>query len=129
MSSADEDLHQRLRAAADRLIAGAPRRSSGKLTIVDLAAEAGIKRWILTHRHPELMRQYQDEFQALLHTPPALQRARDENTRLAQELAEARRRNRDLDETVKTYATLINELTDQLAAARVNPSLSRSIRR
>ena len=37
-----------IRDAMDRLLAGTPIRSDGKLTIKSLAAEAGVKRWLLT---------------------------------------------------------------------------------
>ncbi len=40
--------------ASRRLLAGEPTRSDGKLTIKSLAAEAGIKRWMLTERHTDL---------------------------------------------------------------------------
>ena len=40
--------------ASRRLLAGVPTRSDGKLTIKSLAAEAGVKRWMLTERHTDL---------------------------------------------------------------------------
>jgi formylmethanofuran:tetrahydromethanopterin formyltransferase len=43
-----------IQAAAGRLLAGAPTRSTGALTVLQLAAEAGVKRWVLTHKHPDL---------------------------------------------------------------------------
>lgn len=55
-----DDERQRLRDAMDRLLAGAPIRSDGALTVVSLAAEAGLKRHLLTHRHTDL----KDEFYA-----------------------------------------------------------------
>ena len=36
--------HQALRSAMDRLLAGAPKESDGRLTIVNLAIEAGVSR-------------------------------------------------------------------------------------
>ena len=36
--------HQALRSAMDRLLAGAPKASDGRLTIVNLAIEAGVSR-------------------------------------------------------------------------------------
>jgi hypothetical protein len=41
-------------AAMDRLLAGTPLRSSGRLSVSQLAIEAGIKRWHLTHQHLDL---------------------------------------------------------------------------
>ena len=55
-----ESERQAIRDAMDRLLDGKPIRSDGKLTIKSLADEAGLKRWLLTHRHQDL----QDEFRA-----------------------------------------------------------------
>lgn len=107
-----------LRAAADRLIAGTPLRSPGKLTISDLAAEAGIKRWILTHRHPELMRSYQTEFKNLGRVPAPVQAALDKITKLELDLAKIRADKKHLKNLVDTYAALIQELIDELDQAR-----------
>jgi len=38
----------------NRLLDGIPLRSDGKLTIVSLAAEAAVKRHLLTHKHTDL---------------------------------------------------------------------------
>jgi hypothetical protein len=69
----DEGVRRSIRDAMDRLIAGKPLYSGGKLTVKDLAAEARIKRWVLTHRHTDL----QDEFRARIANgdsqPPATQ--------------------------------------------------------
>ncbi|MFE3206361.1 hypothetical protein [Embleya sp. NPDC059237] len=40
--------------AMDRLLNGAPRRSQGRLSISQLAVEADLKRWHLTHQHTDL---------------------------------------------------------------------------
>lgn len=42
------DERPQIEAAIDRLLAGMPLRSDGKLTIVSLAIEAGLKRHVLT---------------------------------------------------------------------------------
>ena len=48
------DERSEIEAAMDRLLNGTPLRSDGKLTIVSLAAEAGVKRHVLTHKHTDL---------------------------------------------------------------------------
>jgi hypothetical protein len=53
-----------IQAAADRLLAGTPLRSTGELTVVQLAAEAGVKRWLLTHTHRDLAEQFQARVRA-----------------------------------------------------------------
>ncbi len=82
-----------IRDAMARLLDGAPIRSDGKLTIKTLADEAGVKRWVLTHRHTDL----QEEFRArvdrhgkdpepVARLKEQLEHLRQENTRLRQEL-------------------------------------------
>jgi hypothetical protein len=58
MTTPAPDERDRIRAAADRIMAGAPERSNGALTIVALAIEAGVPRNALTQRHTDL----KDEF-------------------------------------------------------------------
>lgn len=58
----DDDLRRTIRNAMTRLVEGQPLRSDGKLTVKSLAEEAGIKRWLLTHKHTDL----QDEFRAMV---------------------------------------------------------------
>jgi hypothetical protein len=48
------DERDRIRAATDRILRGAPERSNGALTIVALALEAGVPRNALTQRHTDL---------------------------------------------------------------------------
>ncbi|MDL4816890.1 hypothetical protein [Actinomadura opuntiae] len=121
-----ESLQRELRAAADRLIAGTPLRSTGKVTISGLAAEAGVKRWVLTHKHPDLMRQYQAEFKVLGQVPAPVQAARDRISRLEADLAATRADKRRLTELVNTYAAIIDELSDDLAEAQRQRDQARS---
>jgi chromosome segregation ATPase len=114
----DEKLLKDLRAAADRLIAGTALQSSGKLTVSDLAAEAGVKRWVLTHKHPELMHAFQAEFKTLGQVPAPVQAALDQVTQLEKDLAKVRQDKRRLKELVDTYAAIITELTDELIQAQ-----------
>ena len=48
------DERDRIRAAMDRILAGAPERSNGALTVVALALEAGVPRNALTQRRTDL---------------------------------------------------------------------------
>ena len=50
------DERAQIQAAMGRPLDGTPLRSDGKLTIVSLAAEVGVKRHILTHKHTDLRR-------------------------------------------------------------------------
>ncbi|MGW7729863.1 hypothetical protein ACWGJ6_42185 [Streptomyces canus] len=52
------DERDRIRAAMDRIMAGAPEHSNGALTIVALAAEASVPRNALTQRHLDLKNEF-----------------------------------------------------------------------
>ena len=52
-----------IRDAMDRLLAGTPIRSDGKLTAKSLAVEADVKRWRLTHHHTDLQDEFRDKIQ------------------------------------------------------------------
>jgi hypothetical protein len=112
------ELGDKLRAAANRLLAGTPLHSDGKLTILSLAQEAGIKRWLLTHKYPlQLKDKYQAEFHAAGRKSQPVQAAEQETARLRTELSKARAEQRRLTELNKTYAAIINQLADDLTRA------------
>jgi ribonuclease BN (tRNA processing enzyme) len=80
--------------AADRLLAGTPLHCSGKRTILDLAEEAQIKRWLLTHRYPnKLMAKYQAEFEAARHRSEPVKRLRPRSTSSARSWPGSARRS------------------------------------
>ena len=58
MSTPAPDERDRIRAAMDRILAGAPGRSNGALTVVALAIEAGVPRNALTQRHTDLKNEF-----------------------------------------------------------------------
>ncbi len=88
-------------AAIDRLLAGTPLRSDGKLTIVDLATEADVKRWVLTHKHTDLKDLFNARLKAAHQQPPAIQQLHDRVTQLEAANTELKRelalRNQALD--------------------------------
>ena len=100
---ADDDVRRAIRDAMDRLIAGKPLHSDGKLTIKSLAEEAGVKRWLLTHRHTDL----QDEFRARIDNTdtelPILMALRDEK-------ADAKERIKKLTGEVTALTATIHQL-------------------
>jgi hypothetical protein len=61
-----------IEAAMNWLLDGIPLRSDGRLTIVSLAAEAGVKRHVLTHKHPDL----KDRFYARVKAQDSVPRPR-----------------------------------------------------
>ncbi|MGN2638821.1 hypothetical protein ACTD5D_22160 [Nocardia takedensis] len=110
------ELCDRLRAAADRLLAGTPLHSDGKLTILSLAQEAGIKRWLLTHKYPHHLKgKYQAEFKAADHKSRPLQAAEHDLEHLRTQLRTEREQRRHFEQLARTYAIIIGQLADELA--------------
>ena len=68
----DESDRRMIRDAMTRLLDGDPIRSDGKLTVKSLAAEAGLKRWYLTHRHTDLRDEFYDRVRDHHTTPAAM---------------------------------------------------------
>jgi hypothetical protein len=105
-------------AAADRLLAGTPRYSSGNLSVVQLAIEAQVKYWVVAQRHTDL----RDHFQALVQAAgPARGTARQANMerhRLREERNQLRQHCAGLEQLVRTYAVVINELAIENQALR-----------
>lgn len=95
----------------ERLIEGSPIRSDGKLTIKSLAEEAGVKRWLLTHRHTDLQAEFRDRVATVDGVPKPVQDLLDKQKvtevradKLAAELRQARKE-------LEVYARIVNVLT------------------
>lgn len=61
-------------AAMDRLLTGTPVRCTGRLSVSQLALEAGVKRWYLTHQHLDLKYLFQARVKAADNTPAAFEK-------------------------------------------------------
>jgi hypothetical protein len=114
-------------AAADRLLAGTPRRSTGNLSIVQLAVEAGVKYWIVAQRHTDLRDHFQNLAKTAGNTPAAFRKTLDAHNQLKAERDRLRQHCDGLEQIIQTYAKVINELTlenqilrDQLTQPRRN---------
>jgi hypothetical protein len=107
-----------LLAAADRLLAGEPRHSSGNLSVVQLAIEAQLKYWVIAQKHTDL----RDHFQQLAARAKEATRrtsdAEEESDTLAEKHAELQRHCRVLEERLALYATALNELALENEALR-----------
>ena len=102
-----------IEAAITRLLNGTPQRSTGALSIVQLAVEADVKRWVLTHKHTDLAEQFTRRARTQGKMPAAFQEldrrakaAEAANDRLRQE-------NIKLQKQVNVYAQVIHELTTE----------------
>ncbi|MFF2819611.1 hypothetical protein ACFVT9_29330 [Kitasatospora cineracea] len=82
---------ERIKDAIDRLLAGAPARSSGSLTVEGLAAEAGVHRMALYKRHSDLRELFNERIRTeTRQMPESEKRLRRENAALQQSLKDAR---------------------------------------
>lgn len=114
-----QELQDTLRAAADRLLAGTPLNSDGKLTIQSLAEEAGIKRWVLTHKYPhQLKDKYAAEFKNAGNKSVPVRDIERELGEVREQLRVAREDKRHADELVRVYALIIAQLSEELDAVR-----------
>jgi hypothetical protein len=110
--------------AADRLLAGTPRRSTGNLSVVQLAAEAEVKYWVVAQKHPDL----RDHFQRLAaqqrQADIAFRENHDAFVQLQREHLELKKHCARLDELIRTYACVINELALENEALREQATAS-----
>lgn len=111
MGSEDAD-RAAIQAAADRLLAGTPLRSTGELTVVQLAAEAGVKRWLLTHKHRDLAERFQAYARTLGGDPPHVQALKARLRALEERNAELRAENVELQALKQHYAVVTEGVRD-----------------
>jgi hypothetical protein len=103
-------------AAMNRLITGAPQRSNGRLNITQLAVEAGVKRWYLTHQHTDLRDLFQGEATRAEGRYSAQIRSADAFDELKSRHAKLQRHCRLLESRLQIYATALNLLALENAA-------------
>lgn len=107
-----------IQAAASRLLAGTPTRSTGALTVLQLATGAGVKRWVLTHKHPDLRQAFEDQRRATSGMPPAFQHLHSKIADLEAANRQLRADNTELTERTNSYAQVIRELSIQVDLLR-----------
>jgi hypothetical protein len=115
--------------AADRLLAGTPKRSTGNLSTVQLAIEANVKYWVVAQKHTDL----RDHFQRLAvparKAATAFRDSHDPLTVLHEQHAALKAHCDGLEQLLETYATVINELTLENQAFRAQAaSETRTVR-
>jgi hypothetical protein len=128
MATDHDDERDAITAAIQRLLDGRPTRSTGALTTLQLAAEAGVKRWVLTHKHVDLKEEFVRRKSEANGIPSAFQhlhaRAID-----AEAVAQALREdNGRLRERVDVYAQVIHELRTELDRRTDNNTQSSPVR-
>lgn len=95
-----EPERQTIRDAMTRLLVGEPIRSDGKLTIKSLAEEAGVGRWLLTHRHTDLQAEFRDRVAAHGADPEPVRLLKEQLASAAQENKDLRVRLREAQATI-----------------------------
>ncbi|MFF3071401.1 hypothetical protein ACFVSN_05985 [Kitasatospora sp. NPDC057904] len=107
-----------IRAAADRLLAGTPlRSSSGKLTASELITESDLRRDIV-YGHTDLVQDFQARAKAQDSTPTAMQELADANRTLKAETAELRTELAEERSRTKVMRRIIAELSLELEQAK-----------
>lgn len=118
------DERARIQAAMERILAGEAQNSNGALTIVALAAEAGVPRNALTQRHVDLKNLFYEKVRACGEIPDSERRLRREVARLkrlrkddAEEIRQLKADNEALIGALHLAQLENEELRQQLAAA------------
>lgn len=107
---ADGDVRRVIRDAMDRLIAGKPLHSDGKLTVKSLAEEAGVKRWLLTHRHTDLQAEFRERIANTSVEPPAIRALQQEKAETMKKVTALTAEVTALSATVHQLERIINVL-------------------
>ncbi|MFD7627545.1 hypothetical protein ACFV7Q_16150 [Streptomyces sp. NPDC059851] len=103
-------------AAMNRLFAGTPARSAGRLNVSQLAAEAGLKRWHLTHQHPDLKDLFQSHVAQDHAARPKLAETADAHTDLKRRHADLQAHCQNLEKRLAAYANALHLLALENAA-------------
>lgn len=116
-ASEKDPVRKKILAAMDRLLAGTPLRSTGHLSISQLAAEAGIGRWHLTHQHTDLKELFQASVQSAAAQAASSARQLSEAEQLKAQHARLAAHCAELEEQLARYAAVISLLQLEKAAA------------
>jgi len=116
----DLDAERRdLAAAAERLLAGTPLRSTtGKLTSTQLITESGLRRDVVYGDHKNLVDDFKARVKAQHATPNSITRIADENRALKNENDALKTQLAEERETTKTLTKIVGELSLELHQAR-----------
>ena len=114
----EPDERARIGAAMDRILAGAPERSNGALTVVALATEAGVPRNALTQRHTDLKDEVYQRIRDRRADNGDEARLRATIAKLRQAIANKNRELAQLRADVPALARAVNQLTLELQQAR-----------
>jgi septal ring factor EnvC (AmiA/AmiB activator) len=109
--SATPDERARIREAMQRIFDGTARSSTGALTIVALAQEAGVPRNALTQRHPDLRNEFYQRVKQRGATPDVEFRLREQIAKLKKTIANKDKELTRLRSDVPALVRVINQIT------------------
>jgi hypothetical protein len=110
-NQAEQDpVRRKILAAVDRLMDGTPLRSTGRMSVSQLAVAAGVERWHLTHQHVDLKELFQARVKAADGTPAVFARELSELEKLKDKHAKLVAHCTELEERLALYASVINVL-------------------
>jgi hypothetical protein len=107
----DDPIRRQILAAMDRLLAGEPLRSSGRLSVSQVAVEADVGRWQLTHQHVDLKELFQARVRNADGAPAAFARRLGDYEKLKADHAKLVAHCAELEDRLQLYATVINALS------------------
>jgi chromosome segregation ATPase len=105
------DERAEIEAAMSRLLDDIPLRSDGKLTVVSLAIEAGVKRHVLTHKHTDLKDRFYARVKAQQSDPANEVALREQNAELRRKLDDMRAERDEYKQAADALARALNVLT------------------
>ncbi|MEW2060336.1 hypothetical protein AB0899_06090 [Streptomyces sp. NPDC007002] len=112
MNHQHQNERARIREAMDRLLAGQATASNGSLTVVALAAEAGVHRMALLKRHVDLKNEFYERVRTESHQVPETEkRLRETVTKLKKTIANQRAEIEELRQQVIRLALVNAVLT------------------
>lgn len=116
MTATETDpVRKKIVAAMDRLMAGKPLRSTGRLNVSQLAVEAGIARWHLTHQHIDLKEMFQAHIRNEGTTPAPYRGTAAAFDDLQQAHRALQAHCTELEQKITLYANVIQLLTTERA--------------
>jgi predicted RNA-binding Zn ribbon-like protein len=118
----------RIREAMDRLLAGQATGSNGGLTVVALAAEAGVNRMALLRRHADLKNEFYERVRSeTRQVPEAEKRLRETVTKLKQTVAQQKTEIDELRQLVTRLTLASAVLTAEDGRPAQGPSAADNV--
>jgi AcrR family transcriptional regulator len=116
-ASEKDPVRKKILAATERLLAGKPLRSTGRLSVSQLAVEAGVARWHLTHQHTDLKELFQASVKSAAAEAASSTRRLSETEQLKAQHARLAAHCAELEEQLARYGAVISLLQLEKAAA------------